>query len=74
MQLGGEKEEVSQKIDRMNEVKELVCGTHRFPFFGVSYGISTYPCDAVGLKELLSGADKRMYQQKTIRKENGAVV
>lgn len=74
LQLGGEKEEVSQKIDRMNEVKELVCGTHRFPFFGVSYGISTYPCDAVGLKELLSGADKRMYQQKTIRKENGAVV
>lgn len=74
LHLGGEKEEIRRKIDGMNEVKELVCGIHRFPFFGVSYGISTYPCDAIGLKELLSGADKRMYQQKTIRKENGAVV
>ncbi len=71
LHLGEQNEEVSQRIHEISEMKELIYGKDKFPFLGVSYGISTYPCDAAGLTELLSEADMKMYRQKWIRKENG---
>ncbi|WP_249313638.1 GGDEF domain-containing protein [Congzhengia minquanensis] len=74
LHLGEQNEEVIQRIHEINEMKELIYGEHKFPFLGVSYGVSTYPCDAAGLAELLSEADMKMYRQKTVRKENGAAI